>query len=41
MDEHVARISRIETSVVNFIYQESFSMASSCTHCSPMDNPHD
>ena len=40
MDERIARISRIETTVVNFIHQVSSDLPSSTSRCRDIDDVH-
>ncbi|MGY5873732.1 MAG: hypothetical protein RTV72_15905 [Candidatus Thorarchaeota archaeon] len=40
MDECIARLSRVETTVVNFIHQVSSDLPSSGSQCSDVDDVH-
>lgn len=40
MDEHIVRLSRIETIAVNFILQVSSSLPSSASQCRDVDDFH-
>ena len=40
MDEYIARLSRIETTAVNFIHQVSSGLPSSTSYCRDVDDIH-